>query len=141
MSWSWSHTREAYQNTRENLERMAIKDLVVIMAEWDAFEPNEHASSSTSQLNQDKYEASLLYHQQQVRSGLSKVALVNSIWDKAEQLATCTNGGHMAWMCPFGCTRHMVSFSTWKEQMDEARQRKRELRVSLGISPCGTKTL
>lgn len=126
MAWSWSHTHEAYENAKENLSRLPIKTLVVIMAEWEAFEPNPQFSSSSSQLNQDKYEAALLYHQAQVRSGLHKEALVESIWEKAAGLATCTNGGHEAWMCPFGCSCHMVSFSTFAERMAEARKRKRD---------------
>jgi hypothetical protein len=128
MSWSWSHTPEAYENARENLSRLSIQTLAIIMAEWDAHEPNEHFSSSSSQLNLEKYKERLKYHRAQIRCGLPKDAFVNSIWDKAEELATCTNGGWKAWMCPFGCGCHMVSFSTFSERMAEARQRKADNR-------------
>ena len=128
MSWEWSHTNEAYENARDNLEKLSSNTLAVIMAEWEAFEPNEHFSSSSSQLNTQKYEERLKYYRMQLRSGLDKQALANSIWDRAEKLRTCTNGGYMAWMCPFGCSCHMVSFSTFSERMAEAKQRKADNR-------------
>ena len=128
MSWEWSHTNEAYENARDNLEKLSADTLAVIMAEWDAFEPNEHFSSSSSTLNLEKYKQRLKYHRLQLRSGLDKQALANSIWDRAEKLRTCDNGGHNAWMCPFGCNRHRVSFSTFAERMAEAKQRKADNR-------------
>lgn len=58
---------------------------------------------------------------------LSKDAIVDDIWERASNLATCDNGGFNAWMCPFGCDCHTVSFSTFSERMAEARKRKKKV--------------
>ena len=36
--------------------------------------------------------------------------LAAKLWLRVETLATCDNGGHMAWICPFGCECHKISF-------------------------------
>lgn len=149
MSWSWGHTHEAYENARENLGRLSVKTLIVILAEWrawiterecsrcelgDAVDPNcsrcngtgkeRIESSSSSSLDSSKYEAERKELTRLAKCGLiHKDVLVDDIWERASNLATCTNGGHDAWMCPFGC--HMVSFSTFSERMAEAKERKR----------------
>lgn len=138
MSWSWSHTAEAYENARENLGRMAYQTLQIIWAEWEAFEPSrdepgrQFDSSSSSQLNEAKYKAAL-----ETAKTLPKDVLAEAIWDKASELATCTNGGWEAWLCPFGCGCHMVSFSNWAEQMRERKEalRKMRLRKALESGP------
>lgn len=152
MSWSWSHSVEAYQNAKENLSKLSIKTLVVIAAEWIGYDSTVecprcsleevvdpecklcggdgrvvHYSSSSSNLNEQRYKAELKRLRSEIKAGrIAKDTLVDSIWEKAGKLATCTNGGWGAWMCPFGCDCHMVSFSTFAERMAEAKKRKRD---------------
>ena len=128
MSWEWSHSPEAYANAQENLGKMSANTLAVILSEWEARDSGQNCIGGSLSLDIVKYRERLRYHRAQLRSGLVKDALANSIWEHARKLRTCTNGGHMAWMCPFGCGCHMVSFSTFAERMAEAKQRKADNR-------------
>jgi hypothetical protein len=104
--------------------------LAEILAEWHAYDGNPYTgSSSSSNLDTEKYEHELARLHAEIKAGrLPKDAMADAIWEKAVELATCTNGGWKAWCCPFGCAPHMASFSTWKEQMDQAKKRKAEQR-------------
>jgi len=106
MSWEWSHTSEAYHNAKTNLQSLAKANLEIIYAEWKAY-PADARNSSSANLNMEIYEREL-----ERAKALNRDQLVGYIWPLTEQLATCTNGGHLAWCCPFGCQCHMVSFST-----------------------------
>ena len=103
MSWSWSHTNEAYEIARINLAGMARKKLEIIWAEWQAY---TNRVDDPGAFNEEKYKAAL-----KVAKKAPVECLINEIWEKASELATCTNGGWEAWMCPFGCGCHMVPFS------------------------------
>lgn len=120
MSWEWSHTPEAYQNARDNLGRRSLKVLIEILAEW-------HASGQDTIYSQVGLDADLFHKevkrlQAEAKAGrLSKDSLADLIWEKMERLRTCTNGGHSAHCCPFGCGCHMVSFSTPQELMQAGK--------------------
>lgn len=102
MAWSWSHTTEAYQNAETNTHGLALKTLQVIWAEWKAHTSREDDEAG---FNEEKYKAAL-----RLAHGKSATALAEDIWQWASELATCTNGGFEAWLCPFGCGCHMVPF-------------------------------
>lgn len=110
MAWEWSHTAVAYDNARENLSDLDRSDLMIIFAEWRAAQVKggivEHNSFC-----QKKYDRALAY-----AATLPNDALIEFIWDKASDLATCDNGGFNAYVCPDGC--HTVSFDRVSREID-----------------------
>ena len=97
MSWEWSHSSEAYDNARANLSDLPHDDLSVIYAEWTA-------TDADGNFDNEAYGRHLAYSKQ-----FATEILVDAIWERAEVLRTCDNGGHNAWVCPHGC--HTVSFN------------------------------
>lgn len=105
MAWPWSHTNEAYAHAREELERMAKEALAEIYAEWKAVEYDEYGSAEgfNEQVFEDRQNYAL-------RTDVPNSELTEFIWERASEQATCDNGGFNAWMCPYGCGPHCVSF-------------------------------
>lgn len=104
MTWSWSHTQEAYDQARINL--MAITDEEWIdecWLEWQAHKPDAEDADFEGFSQEAVEEADRT--KEQVDSNDKK----EYIWDQASELRDCTNGGWLAHMCPYGC--HTVSFS------------------------------
>jgi hypothetical protein len=112
---SWSHSPEAYYSGRMNLEKKSLEDLFIILAEWHATEWGDMDSGgpyiSTPEFNDDKYHAKLdslrandrRLKECKVPASTRKEALAEEIWKFAEELRSCTNDGHLAWVCPYGC--------------------------------------
>lgn len=128
MSWSWSHTEEAYQYAEKQLRQMTQKNMVVIWAEWrthqkaqaDALEeaekeaeendwPEPHHVNESHDFDQDYYQEQLIEAKIIIKR-VGKEPIADDIWNWASELRTCTNGGWEAWMCPYGCQCHMVPF-------------------------------
>lgn len=106
MAWSWSHTHEAYDNARTNLENLSKEKLEVIFAEWRAAQGKGGIVDNVNpQFSQKKYDRALAY-----AKTLYHDTLVEFIWEKMSEWATCENGGFDAHSCPFGCGCHTVSF-------------------------------
>lgn len=106
MSWSWSHTGEAYANARLNFVELPRETRNVIAAEWLAAIPHpQHGISFHADLDLRKYAKSLVRVTKWDDNRLN-----DWTWDRIERLAICTNGGFEAHCCPFGCGCHMVSF-------------------------------
>ena len=117
MAWSWSHTQDAYESVHEQLLQKADKAqegdrdsqewLMVVWAEWKA--EDEY---SPGQFNMERYERAL---RKAYRRGVSQHTgwhqLAEDIWENAERLATCTNGGWEAYVCPSGCGCHLIPFT------------------------------
>src|SRR5262245_48025360 len=103
MAWEWSHTPEAYSDAYENLGKLPHGELAVIWAEWRAWDGNSFAPQLKRGYKSRLREA----------KRLPADILADSIWEKAEELRTCENGGWDAWVCPFGC--HTVPFSCESE--------------------------
>ena len=104
MAWEWSHSEEAYNNARENLNNIPLSELLIIWGEIQASGVNEwekigHATA----FDQDVYETT-------INGGpYTCQDLVKKIWDHMKNKnKTCDNGGFNAWACPYGC--HTVSF-------------------------------
>ncbi len=96
MAWEWSHTDQAYANAEENLKDLGTDDLQVIYAEWKA-------------MNQDgDFEPQVYKQHLKEAEDIADDILAGYIWERSSEQRTCTNGGHMAWVCPWGC--HLVSF-------------------------------
>ena len=138
MSWSWGHSTEAYINAEENLHRRSLKTLQEIWCEWKAYRDNDekdwwHSETrgcAISQFDLEVYTTELKALRKKCREDERRLgknfwreALANDIWPWMEDLATCTNGGWSAWCCPFGCSGHMVSFSSQEELMAAGRQK------------------
>ena len=107
MAWSWSHTQQAYADARENLSELDREKLETIFAEWRAAQGKhgviDPVCPNFSERNYDR----ALKH----AKTLDHDTLVDFIWERASEFATCDNGGCEAWMCPHGCGPHCVSFS------------------------------
>ena len=129
MAWSWSHTAEAYEHARERLFKMSKTRLAVIWAEWKTHqkaqadkleeaqkearenewtEPGPDDVTECTYFDQDCYETSLK-EAKAIIERVGKDALAEDIWTWACVYATCDNGGHRLWMCPYGCQVHSVS--------------------------------
>jgi hypothetical protein len=116
MAWSWSHTNEAYAAVEEQLntkadaanngDEEAAKWLHVVWAEWVA--SNWREDRVATDLDLRKYECCIVRAKRQgVSLGYEKLA--TDIWNWTSEIATCTNGGWDAWVCPHGC--HLLPFS------------------------------
>jgi hypothetical protein len=108
MAWNWSHTAEAYQNVLANLNKMDREKLETIYAEWEA---TTIRVTGQHILNDAKYEAAKVKAKQ-----LPTDILADYIYEKSEEQALCTNGGHFAYVCPLTC--HKVSFSPTDDKGD-----------------------
>ena len=107
MSWSWSHTQEAYDKAYENLGKKNKTWLAVCLAEWRCHEVDDAISAldidlpdclDTDPLNDGRYEAWV-----KAFKLIPKNTLVCAIWELASEQRTCENGGYNPWMCPNGC--------------------------------------
>ncbi len=106
MAWSWSHTSEAYSNLYENLHNPAaisIEDLRIVYAEWMATGRDEDGN-----IDSDDFDSPLYDKMLEAAKEFRHDTLADAIYAFAEELSTCTNGGHQAWICPDGC--HLLSF-------------------------------
>lgn len=106
MAWSWSHTAEAYRAAELNLRNLDKETLEIIFAEWRAAQDKDGEVRDSNKFDQRKYDRALKY-----AKGMDTDCLADFIWEKAENAATCDNGGWQAWMCPSGCGCHCVPFS------------------------------
>ena len=111
MAWSWSHTQQAYADAEDNLRNLPKETLEIIFAEWRAAQGKHGAIDPVSpDFNERKYERALKH-----AKTLPHDTLVDFVWEKASEFATCDNGGFDAWICPHGCGPHCVSFSRPEE--------------------------
>ena len=127
MAWEWSHTAEAYEYAESRLKKMRIGLIREIWAEWQTYQkaqkeaweearkeaeeedwPEPTHVNESDDFDQDYYKEML---KEAKTDYYSKESLCIDIWHWAKELATCTNGGWEAWMCPYGCGCHMVPFS------------------------------
>lgn len=120
MAWSWSHTIDAYEDAREQVQRLSKAELLTILREW-AYYDREQANT-------------LRFHGSQVWTDtrgktrvrgfrlpngvrrLTQDTLADLVWDRMSAHATCTNGGWDAYCCPDGC--HTVPFAPVDDQTD-----------------------
>ena len=106
MAWEWSHTQEAYDNARKQLDIQTPQFLIVCWAEWRTHEREQQEAVSNSHRWMKRYDryhrtAESLWNQ-------NPESVVEFVWEKMSEQRTCDNGGHRAWCCPEGC--HTVPF-------------------------------
>jgi hypothetical protein len=107
MSWSWSHTDEAYAAAETNLRALPLETLREIHAEWCATDTQyDHPDSDYS-----GFSHTLFVQAMENNATIPADTLADTIWDAAQTQATCDNGGHTAWLCPHGCGPHCVPFN------------------------------
>ena len=109
MAWDWSHANEAYQNAYDNIHLLDKETIVTCLAEF-----REKELSDIYEDRVDFGEDYENYVKELNECGCSTETLANELWEKVESLAICDNGGFDAWMCPYGCGCHKVSFSALK---------------------------
>jgi hypothetical protein len=98
MAWEWSFSEEGYSTIYENIHKMSREDLIVCLAEFAMY---EHGGE-TEQDDLDEYTRKQL----DLEVGpFVQETLADLVWDKASSwdYRTCDNGGHFAWVCPYGC--------------------------------------
>lgn len=134
MAWSWSHTANAYDAARQNLEAMPLEKLEVIFAEWRAAQGKGGIIHDSDSFNEKKYNRALAHAKSlsKLGTGFAHEQLVEFIWEKASEAATCDNGGFLAWMCPSGCGCHCVSFSLPEEEEEDDPEDFSELEAMMG---------
>lgn len=115
MAWEWSHAHKAYAAAYANLHSMAIEDLRVIWAEWRAACVGHSDDEPEANFCARCYAAALA----EAQTIESAETLADDIWSRASGLATCDNGGFNAWVCPYGCGCHLVSFDREEANDDE----------------------
>ena len=96
--WEWSHSNEAYANAQHNVEHKPKEWLDVTYAEWKA-----NDGEDDDYFNEDKYWPAL-----KEATELTDDVLADYIWERMSEQAHCSNGGHLAYCCPYGC--HTVPF-------------------------------
>lgn len=107
MAWSWSHTNEAYEAVRLNLDDLPPAVLQEIWAEWLATDTSENPPDDADYSGFSPF----LYADAIERvADIPAADLADSIWEAASEAATCDNGGYSAWLCPHGCGPHCVPF-------------------------------
>lgn len=108
MAWSWSHTQEAYDNAAARVHLMSKRKLVTIWAEWSV----KISDPEDSGWDEQVYQAGL-----KTACEMSSEELADDVcrWMEDDEIGrTCSNGGHNAWACPYGCLPHCVSFDKLK---------------------------
>lgn len=114
MAWGWSHTAEAYQNAREQVDTLPRRELLTILREW-AYQDRQDRGTLRTRHGAKRIAGFRL------PAGIRRLpidVLADLVWDRAEQHRTCPDGGWQAYVCPDGC--HTVPFDPVKGSDHEA---------------------
>lgn len=111
MAWQWAHGVEAYVDACANVHSRPREWLEVVYAEWKACK-DPHARPDD--FSKWKYRRALAH-----AKTLSDEVLADYIWERMEEYAVCTNGGHKAYGCPSGCSPHLVPFALEDDDDDD----------------------
>jgi hypothetical protein len=134
MAWEWSHTNEAYEQVRRELEKKSVKWLAIAWAEFkckqieDAMKELQNRLENsfdedspdydgdvglpsvldTNPILDGRLEHFVSYATEQARE-YGKEHIADWVWEFMSELRTCDNGGHALWACPHGC--HKIELS------------------------------
>lgn len=111
MSWTWSHTAEAYSNLLANISIQPREWLETVWCEWETARKHSTNINFHAEFNQDTYTVL----EARVKN-IPDDQLILSIQEWTSEFATCTTGGHFAHCCPYGCGTHELAFSLEMEQ-------------------------
>lgn len=103
--WEFSHSPEAYDILRENIDKQNREWLETTWAEIQARSSREEHVGG---FNEQQFGESLAQAKKFADDVLS-----NAIFDFAMEQRLCDNGGHNAYCCPFFC--HKAPMSTEDE--------------------------
>ena len=117
MAWSWSHSAEGLENARRNLRAAPVEDLRVMFAEFRAAQlrkPRYGSRWDDNHFHERRYEKALAF-----AATLPDDVLAAQVWEWAEELCTCDNGGAALWTCPSGCHTVGLDLTEEAEQLGE----------------------
>jgi len=109
VTWSWSHTQEAYDNARRNVASLDRETLEVIWSEIQTYRKMLYESGIDAPRS-TLFDTTIYQEFRQDSRDMSRGQLADYIWNFMEQDRRCSNGGHRAYCCPYGCGPHRVSF-------------------------------
>lgn len=114
MTWEWSHTNEAYAYAESQVRAQRREWLEVVFAEWRANQSNRGRQDYVcgERFDNRRYERALAFAK---NPEVAEEQLADFIWERMSEQAHCTNGGHQAHACPFGCVPHLVDFGPASE--------------------------
>ena len=120
--WSWGHAQEAYDLARKNLGKKSVKFLAECHAEWVCKDIERAAERLfrdsdierddvliTSPFQDGRYEFAVKCAKELAKA-TGKNVLADAVWERAEEQATCDNGGYSPHMCPYHCGCHTVEW-------------------------------
>ena len=125
MAWEWSHTREAYENAEHNTNGLPVRILREIYAEWKTWDYVKALGEDDD--CHDGWHDPTYFKAVCESQGLSTDAIADYVWARASVQHTCDNGGHNAWLCPYGCGPHCVPFDRVAKLVRAARKRGRQI--------------
>ena len=109
--WGWSHTAEAYANAELQVQAKDRKWLVECWAEIQC------DTGGAEEYGEPEFSEALFAKATNDAEEMDDAALAAAIWEYAQELSTCDNGGYNAHCCPWGC--HTVPFDP--VELDTAR--------------------
>jgi hypothetical protein len=125
MAQEWSHSTEAYEDAKHNTHGLPLVILQEIYAKWKTWDYVESLGDD-DHLPHGWHDPTYEKAMREARS-LSAEALADYVWKRAKEQRTCDNGGHLAWLCPYGCGPHCVPFDRVAKLIRAARKRGREI--------------
>ena len=119
MVMQWSHTQEAYDYAKKQLDHLTITEIIRIVAEWRQLEIDslkhpigKYNYSITFNPNEYKLHEQCIREKILITKGLFLLAMlegyIDYIWRMASKQRTACSTANEAWVCPYGC--HTVSF-------------------------------
>lgn len=95
--WSWSYSTDGHQAIYNAIQEYPHEDLAIALAEFDASSPDDT----------DAFNEPLYWERKANYDKLPSDILADAVWERASELAECSDGGWYAYICPFQC--HGVS--------------------------------
>jgi hypothetical protein len=110
MAWTWSHSPEACEAALNNVAYQERQWLEAVWVEWCVHDV-ERKDNQTLLTSFWSPEYARLYATYEARSRLKTTDYLREfIRERVDGYRTCTNGGHNAYGCPYGCLPHLLPF-------------------------------
>lgn len=127
MVWSWSHTAEGIDNVRDNIAALPVGKLMEVYAEWKAYDADIRIHAEMMAAEGEEFDTENIvcpdnYFDEETYIAFLKGAekmpvdvLIEYIFERACNHATCDNGGFNAYITPYGTT---VPFANQDEEKE-----------------------